>query len=66
LEQLRNFQEERQGSTSGGNMIRGGGSAFGVKDIINIIPNFTNQIKFLKNTRHLSQMYLVCIIDQIH
>jgi hypothetical protein len=54
LEQLRNFQEERRGSASGGNMLRGGGPAYGVKDLISIIPNPTNRIKFLRNTRHLS------------
>nr|QJD21014.1 hypothetical chloroplast RF21 [Trifolium resupinatum] len=54
LEQLRNFQEERRGSASGSNMLRGGGPAYGVKDLISIIPNPINRIKFLKNTRHLS------------
>nr|AIJ28034.1 hypothetical chloroplast RF21 [Trifolium lupinaster] len=54
LEQLGNFLEERRGSASGGNMLRGGGPAYGVKDLISIIPNPTNRIKFLRNTRHLS------------
>jgi len=53
-EQLRNFLEERRGSASGGNMLRGGGPAYGVKDLISIIPNPANRIKFLINTRHFS------------
>ena len=66
LEQLGNFIEERRGSASGGNMLRGGGPAYGVKsirskkkdfnliDLISIIPNPINRIAFLRNTRHLS------------
>nr|YP_009656480.1 hypothetical chloroplast RF2 [Medicago suffruticosa]QCO73246.1 hypothetical chloroplast RF2 [Medicago suffruticosa] len=66
LEQLGNFLEERRGSTSAGNMPRGGGPAYGVKsirskkkdlnlmDLIRIIPNPINRIAFLRNTRHLS------------
>nr|YP_009109941.1 hypothetical chloroplast RF21 [Trifolium strictum]AIJ28408.1 hypothetical chloroplast RF21 [Trifolium strictum] len=54
LEQLGNFLEEKRGSASGGNMLRGGGPAYGVKDFISILPNPINRIKFLRNTRHLS------------
>nr|QJD20933.1 hypothetical chloroplast RF21 [Trifolium alexandrinum] len=53
-EELRNFLEERRGSASGGNMLRGGGPAYGVKDLLSIIPNPANRIKFLINTRHFS------------
>lgn len=53
-EQLKNFLEERRGSASGGNMLRGGGPAYGVKDLLSIIPNPANRIKFLINTRHFS------------
>ncbi|RYR73557.1 hypothetical protein Ahy_A02g007945 [Arachis hypogaea] len=54
------------GFASGGNMLGGGGPAYGVKsirskkkywnlfDLISIIPNPINQIAFLRNTRHLS------------
>lgn len=66
LEQLGNFLEERRGSASGGNMLWGGGPAYGVKsihskkkgfnliDLISIIPNPINRIAFSRNTRHLS------------
>nr|YP_010964656.1 hypothetical chloroplast RF21 [Hedysarum citrinum]WNM89311.1 hypothetical chloroplast RF21 [Hedysarum citrinum] len=66
LEQLGNFLEERRGSASGGNMLWGGGPAYGVKsihskkkgfnliDLISIIPNPINPIVFSRNTRHLS------------
>nr|YP_009767463.1 Ycf2 [Hedysarum semenovii]QIS98081.1 Ycf2 [Hedysarum semenovii]UWV18546.1 Ycf2 [Hedysarum semenovii] len=66
LEQLGNFLEERRGSASGGNMLWGGGPAYGVKsihsqkkgfnliDLISIIPNPINRIVFSRNTRHLS------------
>nr|YP_009141305.1 hypothetical chloroplast RF21 [Lathyrus inconspicuus]AIL55831.1 hypothetical chloroplast RF21 [Lathyrus inconspicuus] len=51
-EQFENFQEERRGSPSGGNIPRGKG--FNLMDFIRIIPNPINRIAFLKNTRHLS------------
>nr|YP_009988060.1 hypothetical protein RF2 [Medicago edgeworthii]QNM38298.1 hypothetical protein RF2 [Medicago edgeworthii] len=66
LEQLGNFIEERRGSASAGNMLRGGGPVYGVKsirskkkdlnfiDLIRILPNPINRIAFLRNTRHLS------------
>ncbi|EEF39133.1 conserved hypothetical protein [Ricinus communis] len=68
LEQLRDFLEEMQGSAFGGNMLWGGGPAYGVKsirskkkflninliDLISIIPNPINRITFSRNTRHLS------------
>nr|QWE50783.1 Ycf2 protein [Bruguiera parviflora]QWE50803.1 Ycf2 protein [Bruguiera parviflora] len=68
LEQLGNFLEEIRGSASGGNMLWGGGPAYGVKsirskkkfltinliDLISIIPNPINRITFSRNTRHLS------------
>nr|YP_010964732.1 hypothetical chloroplast RF21 [Hedysarum longigynophorum]WNM89387.1 hypothetical chloroplast RF21 [Hedysarum longigynophorum] len=66
LEQFKNFLEERRGSASGGNMLWGGGPAYGVKsihskkkgfnliDLISIIPNPINRIVFSRNTRHLS------------
>nr|YP_010375038.1 hypothetical protein RF2 [Pontederia hastata]YP_010375056.1 hypothetical protein RF2 [Pontederia hastata]QXU58559.1 hypothetical protein RF2 [Pontederia hastata]QXU58579.1 hypothetical protein RF2 [Pontederia hastata]QXU58645.1 hypothetical protein RF2 [Pontederia hastata]QXU58665.1 hypothetical protein RF2 [Pontederia hastata] len=69
LEQLGDFLEEIRGSASGGNMLLGGGSAYGVKsirskkkylninliDLISIIPNPINRITFSRNTRHLSR-----------
>nr|YP_010139219.1 hypothetical chloroplast RF2 [Garcinia paucinervis]YP_010139235.1 hypothetical chloroplast RF2 [Garcinia paucinervis]QQK54598.1 hypothetical chloroplast RF2 [Garcinia paucinervis]QQK54614.1 hypothetical chloroplast RF2 [Garcinia paucinervis]QXF60399.1 hypothetical chloroplast RF21 [Garcinia paucinervis]QXF60416.1 hypothetical chloroplast RF21 [Garcinia paucinervis] len=68
LEQLGDFLEEIRGSASGGNMLWGGGPAYGVKsirsknpflninliDLISIIPNPSNRITFSRNTRHLS------------
>ncbi|RYR67214.1 hypothetical protein Ahy_A03g013515 [Arachis hypogaea] len=66
LEQLGDFLEEIRGFASGGNMLGGGGSAYGVKsirskkkywnlfDLLSIIPNPINRIAFLRNTRHLS------------
>nr|YP_009627453.1 Ycf2 [Tinospora cordifolia]QCC70900.1 Ycf2 [Tinospora cordifolia] len=69
LKQLGNSLEEIRGSASGGNMLFGGGPAYGVKsirskkkyfninliDIISIIPNPINRITFSRNTRHLSR-----------
>nr|YP_010374780.1 hypothetical protein RF2 [Heteranthera callifolia]YP_010374798.1 hypothetical protein RF2 [Heteranthera callifolia]QXU58215.1 hypothetical protein RF2 [Heteranthera callifolia]QXU58235.1 hypothetical protein RF2 [Heteranthera callifolia] len=69
LEQLGDSLEEIWGSVSGGNMLLGGGSAYGVKsirskkkylninliDLISIIPNPINRITFSRNTRHLSR-----------
>nr|YP_010616354.1 Ycf2 protein [Pandanus amaryllifolius]YP_010616371.1 Ycf2 protein [Pandanus amaryllifolius]WAU47726.1 Ycf2 protein [Pandanus amaryllifolius]WAU47743.1 Ycf2 protein [Pandanus amaryllifolius] len=69
LEQLGDSLEEIQGSASGGNMLLGGGPAYGVKsirskkkylninliDLISIIPNPINRITFSRNTRHLSR-----------
>ncbi|CAI0433472.1 unnamed protein product [Linum tenue] len=66
LEQLGDFLEEIR--VSGGNMLWGGGPAYGVKsirskkqfwninliDLISIIPNPINRITFSRNTRHLS------------
>ncbi|KAJ6425407.1 hypothetical protein OIU84_026056 [Salix udensis] len=68
LEQLGDLLEEIRGSASGGNMLWGGGPAYGVKsirskkkflninliDLISIIPNPINRITFSRNTRHLS------------
>jgi hypothetical protein len=66
LEQLGNSLEEIRSSASGGNMLWGGGSAYGVKsirskkkylnliDLISIIPNPINRIAFSRNMRHLS------------
>nr|YP_009941435.1 hypothetical chloroplast RF21 [Prunus domestica]YP_009941453.1 hypothetical chloroplast RF21 [Prunus domestica]QOC70493.1 hypothetical chloroplast RF21 [Prunus domestica]QOC70511.1 hypothetical chloroplast RF21 [Prunus domestica] len=67
-EQLGDSLEEIRGSASVGNMLWGGGPAYGVKsirskkkylninliDIISIIPNPINRIAFSRNTRHLS------------
>nr|YP_009864791.1 Ycf2 [Uvularia grandiflora]YP_009864808.1 Ycf2 [Uvularia grandiflora]QKE32786.1 Ycf2 [Uvularia grandiflora]QKE32803.1 Ycf2 [Uvularia grandiflora] len=69
LEQLGDSLEEIRGSASGGNMLWGGGPAYGVKsirskkkylninpiDLISIIPNPINRITFSRNTRHLSR-----------
>nr|YP_010854795.1 hypothetical protein RF2 [Chamaedorea cataractarum]YP_010854812.1 hypothetical protein RF2 [Chamaedorea cataractarum]WGM73841.1 hypothetical protein RF2 [Chamaedorea sp. M_zhpu90]WGM65465.1 hypothetical protein RF2 [Chamaedorea cataractarum]WGM65482.1 hypothetical protein RF2 [Chamaedorea cataractarum]WGM73858.1 hypothetical protein RF2 [Chamaedorea sp. M_zhpu90] len=69
LEQLGDSLEEIRGSASGGNMLLGGGPAYGVKsirskkkylninliDLISIIPNPINRITFSRNTRHLSR-----------
>nr|YP_010426286.1 hypothetical protein RF2 [Thottea sumatrana]YP_010426303.1 hypothetical protein RF2 [Thottea sumatrana]USL48281.1 hypothetical protein RF2 [Thottea sumatrana]USL48298.1 hypothetical protein RF2 [Thottea sumatrana] len=66
LEQLGDFLG---GSASGGNVLLGGGPAYGVKsirskkkylnmnliDIIDLIPNPINRITFSRNTRHLSR-----------
>ncbi|RYR25703.1 hypothetical protein Ahy_B02g059667 [Arachis hypogaea] len=66
LEQLGDFLEEIRGFASGGNMLGGGGPAYGVKsirskkkywnlfDLISIIPNPINRIAFSRNTRYLS------------
>nr|QBC71944.1 hypothetical protein RF2 [Gisekia sp. GY-2019]QBC71945.1 hypothetical protein RF2 [Gisekia sp. GY-2019] len=68
LEQLGDSLKEIWGSASGGNMLLGGGPAYGVKsirskkkdlninliDLISIIPNPINRITFSRNTRHLS------------
>lgn len=68
MEQLGDFLEEIRGSASGGNVLWGGGPAYGVKsirsknkflntnliDLISIIPNPINRITFSRNTRHLS------------
>nr|YP_009572075.1 Ycf2 [Veratrum japonicum]YP_009572093.1 Ycf2 [Veratrum japonicum]YP_010309024.1 Ycf2 [Veratrum schindleri]YP_010309042.1 Ycf2 [Veratrum schindleri]QBI37666.1 Ycf2 [Veratrum japonicum]QBI37686.1 Ycf2 [Veratrum japonicum]QSV09097.1 Ycf2 [Veratrum schindleri]QSV09098.1 Ycf2 [Veratrum schindleri] len=68
LEQLGDSLEEIRGSAYGGNMLLGGGPAYGVKsirskkkylninliDLISIIPNPINRITFSRNTRHLS------------
>nr|UVW93658.1 Ycf2 [Impatiens balsamina]UVW93679.1 Ycf2 [Impatiens balsamina] len=68
LEQLGNSLEEIRGYASGGNMLLGGGPAYGVKsirskkkylninliDLISIIPNPINRITFSRKTRHLS------------
>nr|YP_009769718.1 hypothetical chloroplast RF21 [Mirbelia oxylobioides]YP_009769735.1 hypothetical chloroplast RF21 [Mirbelia oxylobioides]QIT00420.1 hypothetical chloroplast RF21 [Mirbelia oxylobioides]QIT00437.1 hypothetical chloroplast RF21 [Mirbelia oxylobioides] len=66
LEQLGDSLEEIRSSASGGNMLWGGGPAYGVKsrrskkkywnlvDLISIIPNPINRIVFSRNTRHLS------------
>ncbi|RKH56467.1 DUF825 domain-containing protein, partial [Corallococcus interemptor] len=68
LEQLGDSLEEIRDSASGGNMLLGGGPAYGVKsirskkkylninliDLISIIPNPINRITFSRNTRHLS------------
>ncbi|KAB1208330.1 Protein Ycf2 [Morella rubra] len=68
LEQLGDSIEEIRGYASGGNMLWGGGPAYGVKsirfkkkylninliDLISIIPNPINRIAFSRNTRHLS------------
>nr|YP_010615246.1 Ycf2 [Illigera cordata]YP_010615265.1 Ycf2 [Illigera cordata]WAS37720.1 Ycf2 [Illigera cordata]WAS37739.1 Ycf2 [Illigera cordata] len=69
LKQLGDSLEEIRGSASGGNMLLGGGPAYGVKsirskkkylninlvDLISIIPNPINRIDFSRNTRHLSR-----------
>nr|YP_010275770.1 Ycf2 [Horsfieldia amygdalina]YP_010275787.1 Ycf2 [Horsfieldia amygdalina]QEU52831.1 Ycf2 [Horsfieldia amygdalina]QEU52891.1 Ycf2 [Horsfieldia amygdalina]UJX85891.1 Ycf2 [Horsfieldia amygdalina]UJX85892.1 Ycf2 [Horsfieldia amygdalina]UJX86472.1 Ycf2 [Horsfieldia amygdalina] len=66
LEQLGDSLEEIWGSAFGGNMLLGGGPAYGVKsirskkkylniDLISIIPNPINRITFSRNTRHLSR-----------
>nr|YP_010204367.1 Ycf2 [Asarum maculatum]YP_010204396.1 Ycf2 [Asarum maculatum]UAU40869.1 Ycf2 [Asarum maculatum]UAU40898.1 Ycf2 [Asarum maculatum] len=69
LEQLGDSLEEIRGSASGGNMLLGGGPAYGVKsirskkkylninliDLVSIIPNPINRITFSRNTRHLSR-----------
>nr|YP_009972099.1 hypothetical chloroplast RF21 [Butomus umbellatus]QNH69993.1 hypothetical chloroplast RF21 [Butomus umbellatus]UDZ61530.1 hypothetical protein RF2 [Butomus umbellatus] len=71
LEQLGDSLEEIRGSVSGGNMLLGGGPAYGVQsirssskkkywnmnliDLISIIPNPINRITFSRNTRHLSR-----------
>nr|YP_010723585.1 Ycf2 protein [Freesia laxa]YP_010723602.1 Ycf2 protein [Freesia laxa]WDW26955.1 Ycf2 protein [Freesia laxa]WDW26972.1 Ycf2 protein [Freesia laxa] len=69
LEQLGDSLEEIRGSASGGNMLLGGGPAYGAKsirskkkylninliDLISIIPNPINRITFSRNTRHLSR-----------
>nr|YP_010234796.1 hypothetical protein RF2 [Paphiopedilum parishii]YP_010234810.1 hypothetical protein RF2 [Paphiopedilum parishii]QTC05782.1 hypothetical protein RF2 [Paphiopedilum parishii]QTC05796.1 hypothetical protein RF2 [Paphiopedilum parishii]WAN78092.1 Ycf2 [Paphiopedilum parishii]WAN78103.1 hypothetical protein RF2 [Paphiopedilum parishii]WCR50005.1 Ycf2 [Paphiopedilum parishii] len=69
LEQLGDSLEEIRGSASGGNMLLGGGPAYGVKsirsknkywkinliDLVSIIPNPINRIIFSRNTRHLSR-----------
>nr|QUB02887.1 hypothetical chloroplast RF21 [Weldenia candida]QUB02904.1 hypothetical chloroplast RF21 [Weldenia candida] len=69
LEQLGDSLEEIRGSASGGNMLLGGGPAYGVKsirskknylnskliDLISIVPNPINRITFSRNTRHLSR-----------
>nr|YP_009749312.1 Ycf2 protein [Goodyera rosulacea]YP_009749329.1 Ycf2 protein [Goodyera rosulacea]QII91399.1 Ycf2 protein [Goodyera rosulacea]QII91416.1 Ycf2 protein [Goodyera rosulacea] len=69
LEQLGDSLEEIRGSASGGNMLLGGGPAYGVKsirsknqywkinliDLVSIIPNPINRILFSRNTRHLSR-----------
>nr|YP_010690634.1 Ycf2 protein [Cartonema parviflorum]YP_010690651.1 Ycf2 protein [Cartonema parviflorum]WBU14345.1 Ycf2 protein [Cartonema parviflorum]WBU14362.1 Ycf2 protein [Cartonema parviflorum] len=69
LEQLGDSLEEMRGSASGGNMLLGGGPAYGVKsirskkkylnsnllDLISIVPNPINRITFSRNTRHLSR-----------
>nr|UAM95065.1 hypothetical protein RF2 [Phoebe hunanensis]UAM95147.1 hypothetical protein RF2 [Phoebe hunanensis] len=69
LEQLGDSLEEIRDSASGGNMLLGGGPAYGVKsirskkkylninliDLISIIPNPINRITFSRNTRHLSR-----------
>uniref|UniRef100_A0A8S0XM32 Ycf2 N-terminal domain-containing protein n=1 Tax=Spirodela intermedia TaxID=51605 RepID=A0A8S0XM32_SPIIN len=69
LEQLGDSLEEIRGSASDGNMLLGGGPAYGVKsirsknkylninliDLISIIPNPVNRITFSRNTRHLSR-----------
>ena len=66
LEQLGDLLEEIRGSASGGNMLWGGGPAYGVKsirskkkflninliDLISIISNPINRITFSRNTRH--------------
>nr|YP_010694240.1 Ycf2 [Impatiens morsei]YP_010694250.1 Ycf2 [Impatiens morsei]WCD66933.1 Ycf2 [Impatiens morsei]WCD66942.1 Ycf2 [Impatiens morsei] len=68
LEQLGNSLEEIRGYASGGNMLLGGGPAYGVKsirskkkylninliDLTSIIPNPINRITFSRKTRHLS------------
>ena len=66
LKQLGDSLEKIRGSVSGGNMLWGGGPAYGVKsirskkkywnliDLISIIPNPINRITFSRNTRHLS------------
>ncbi|KAM4092288.1 hypothetical protein ACB094_06G027600 [Castanea mollissima] len=68
LEQLGDSVEEIRGYASGGNMLWGGGPAYGVKsicsqkkylninliDLMSIIPNPINRITFSRNTRHLS------------
>nr|YP_009764782.1 Ycf2 [Acrocarpus fraxinifolius]YP_009764799.1 Ycf2 [Acrocarpus fraxinifolius]QIS95059.1 Ycf2 [Acrocarpus fraxinifolius]QIS95076.1 Ycf2 [Acrocarpus fraxinifolius] len=66
LKQLGDSLEKIRGSVSGGNMLWGGGPAYGVKsirskkkylnliDLISIIPNPINRIAFSRNTRHLS------------
>jgi len=68
LEQLGDSLEEIRGSASGGNMLLGGGPAYGVKsirskikylninliDLISIIPNPINRRTLERNTRHLS------------
>nr|YP_009341917.1 hypothetical chloroplast RF2 [Aletris spicata]YP_009341934.1 hypothetical chloroplast RF2 [Aletris spicata]ALV25482.1 hypothetical chloroplast RF2 [Aletris spicata]ALV25483.1 hypothetical chloroplast RF2 [Aletris spicata] len=70
LEQLGDSLEEIRGSASGGNMLLGGGPAYGIKsirskkkylninliDLISIIPNPINRITFSRNTRHLSRI----------
>ena len=70
LKKLGDSLEEIRGSASGGNMLWGGGPAYGVKsirskkkyfninliDILSIIPNPIHRITFSKNTRHLSHI----------
>ncbi|KAK7365369.1 hypothetical protein VNO78_39815 [Psophocarpus tetragonolobus] len=66
LEQLGDSLEEIRSFAFGGNMLWGGGPAYGVKsirskkkylnliDLISIIPNPINRIAFSRNTRHVS------------
>ncbi|TKY49579.1 Ycf2 protein [Spatholobus suberectus] len=65
LEQLGDSLEEIRSFAFGGNMLWGGGPAYGVKsirskkkywnliDLISIIPNPINRIAFSRNTRHV-------------
>nr|YP_009574503.1 hypothetical chloroplast RF2 [Neottia japonica]YP_009574520.1 hypothetical chloroplast RF2 [Neottia japonica]QBF57864.1 hypothetical chloroplast RF2 [Neottia japonica]QBF57881.1 hypothetical chloroplast RF2 [Neottia japonica] len=66
LEQLGDSLEEIRGSTSGGNMLLGGGGVKSIRskkkywkinliDLVSIIPNPINRIIFSRNTRHLSR-----------
>nr|YP_009770294.1 hypothetical protein RF2 [Zapoteca portoricensis]YP_009770320.1 hypothetical protein RF2 [Zapoteca portoricensis]QIT00996.1 hypothetical protein RF2 [Zapoteca portoricensis]QIT01022.1 hypothetical protein RF2 [Zapoteca portoricensis] len=64
LKQLGDSLKTIRGSVFGGNMLWGGGPAYGVRfkkiywnliDLISIIPNPINQISFSRNTRHLSR-----------
>nr|QPC56541.1 Ycf2 [Schisandra sphenanthera] len=69
LEQLEDFMEKIWGSVSGGNMLLGGGPAYGIKsilfkkkdlninfiDTISIISNPINSITFSRKTRDLSR-----------
>nr|YP_010407277.1 hypothetical chloroplast RF21 [Spiranthes sinensis]YP_010407292.1 hypothetical chloroplast RF21 [Spiranthes sinensis]URF20167.1 hypothetical chloroplast RF21 [Spiranthes sinensis]URF20182.1 hypothetical chloroplast RF21 [Spiranthes sinensis] len=69
LEQLGDSLEEIRGFASGGNLLFGGGPAYGVKsirskkkywkinliDLVSLIPNPINRIIFSRNTRHLSR-----------